>query len=81
MKTVMLAAAAVLSFGVSSAQAADSEDGGTIANTFFPTLPDVIATAPGQRPNGVAANPRNAPITAYRTDPSTDRAVNPPQLR
>jgi hypothetical protein len=77
MKTVMLAAVVVLSFGVGSAHAGDGEDGGTIADTFFTTLPGVIATAPGQRTNGVAANPHNAPTTAYRTD----RAVNLPQLR
>jgi hypothetical protein len=77
MKTLMLTAAAVLSFGVGSAHADSGDDGGTIANTFFTTLPGVIAIAPGQRPNGVAANQHNAPTTAYRTV----RAVNPPQLR
>lgn len=77
MKTLVLAAAAVLSFGVGSAYAENGEDGGTIANTLFTTLPGVIAVAPGERPNGVAANPHDAPTTAYRTV----RALNPPQLR
>ena len=76
MKTLMLAAAAVLSFGVGSAHA-DGEDGGTIANTFFTALPGVIAIAPGQQPDGVAAHPHDGPTTAYRTV----RALNPPQLR
>jgi hypothetical protein len=47
MKTLMLAAAAVLSFGVGSAHAHSGEDGGTIANTFFTTLPGIVAIAPG----------------------------------
>jgi hypothetical protein len=76
----MLAAAAVLSFGVGAAHADGDggEDGGIIANTNFTTLPGVVAIASGQRPNGVAANQYNAPATAYRTG---SRAVNPPQLR
>jgi hypothetical protein len=79
MKPLMLAAAAVPSFGVGSAHADGDggEDGGIIANTFFTTLPGVAAIASGQRPNGVAANQHDAPTTAYRTV----RAVNPPQLR
>jgi hypothetical protein len=77
MKAVMLAAAAVFSFGIGSSHAGDGEDGGNIANTFFTTLPGVIATASEQRPNELIAKPHNAPTTAYRTD----RAVNPPQLR
>ena len=77
MKTLMLAATAVLSFGIGSAHADNGEDGGTIANTFFTALPGVIAIAPGQEPNGVAAHPHDAPTTAYRTV----RALNPPQLR
>ena len=77
MKTLMLATAAIISFGVGSPHADNGDDGGTIANTFFTTLPGVIATAPGQRPNGVAANRRNAPTTAY----TATTAVNPQQLR
>ena len=78
MVKTLLAAAAVISFGASSAHAeSGGEDGGTIANTFFTTLPGEISTAPGARPNGAAANPRSAPTTAY----TTNRAVNPPQLR
>lgn len=78
MKTLMLAAAAVLSFGLGTAHADGGEDGGIIANTFFTTLPGVVAIASGQQPNGVAANQHNVPTTAYRTG---SRAVNPPQLR
>ena len=78
MKTLILAAATVLSFGVGFAHAADSgEDGGIIANTFFTTLPGVIAIAPGPQTDAVAANQHNAPAAAYRTV----RAVSPPQLR
>jgi hypothetical protein len=36
-----------LSFGVGSAHADSGEDGGTIANTLFTTLPGIVAIAPG----------------------------------
>jgi hypothetical protein len=39
MKTLMLATAAMISFGVGSPHADNGDDGGTIANTFFTTLP------------------------------------------
>lgn len=78
MKTAILATAAMLSLGVGSSYADNGEDAGNVANTLFTTLPGVITTALGQRPNGVvAANPQsgsrgvaelfNAPTTAVRT--------------
>lgn len=57
MKTMLLAAAAVLSLGVGAAYAEGDggEDGGTIPNTFFTELPGVQVQQ-GQQPNNVAAN-------------------------
>lgn len=59
MKTMLLAAAAVLSLGVGAAYAegegGGGEDGGTIPNTFFTELPGVDAQQ-GQQPNDVAVN-------------------------
>ena len=67
MRTLMLAAAVGLSFGVGFAHAGDGgEDGGTIPNTFFTELPSVDAQL-AEQPNNVAANQHNAPATAYRT--------------
>jgi hypothetical protein len=77
MKTLMLAAALSFGAGPAHADGDGGEDGGIIANTFFTTLPGVVAIASGQRPNGVAANQNNAPTRAFRTV----RSVNPPQLR
>ena len=50
MKTAILATAAMLSLGVGSSYADNGEDAGNVANTLFTTLPGVITTAPGQRP-------------------------------
>jgi hypothetical protein len=57
MRTMLLAAAAVLSLGVGAAYAdsGGGEDGGVIPNTFFSELPGVD-TQQGQQPNDVAAN-------------------------
>jgi hypothetical protein len=67
MRTLMLAAAAVLSFGGGFAHAGDGgDDGGTIPITFFTELSGVDAQL-GEQHNNVAANQHNAPATAYRT--------------
>ena len=68
MKTMMLAAAAVLSLGVGSAFANEG-DGGQVANTFFTELPGVIAQAPSQQvPSAVARNQTGgAPTAAFVT--------------
>jgi hypothetical protein len=69
MKTMMLAAAAVLSLGVGSAFANEG-DGGTVANTFFTQLPGVVAQAPSQQvPSAVARNQTGgAPTAAFITN-------------
>ena len=78
MKTMLLAAAAVLSLGVGAAYAegegGGGEDGGTIPNTFFTELPGVDAQQ-GQQPNDVAVN---AP--AAQTN-SAAMVVAPPSVR
>ena len=54
MRTMILAAAAIVSLGVSSAYAGGQ---GPQANTFFSELPGEIATAPVQQaPRAVATN-------------------------
>jgi hypothetical protein len=56
MKTMLLAAAAVLTLGVGAAYAdGGGEEGGTIPNTFFTELPGVDAQQ-GELPNDVAVN-------------------------
>ena len=54
MRTMLLAAAAVLSLGVGAAYA-DGDDGGMIPNTFFTELPGVDVQQ-GPQPNDVAVN-------------------------
>jgi hypothetical protein len=72
MKTMLLAAAAVLCLGMSAAYADGGDDeGGAIANTYFSELPGVVAVAPGQGPNNEAVN-------GYVAPPSTATAVIPP---
>ncbi len=68
MKTMLLAAAAVLCLGAGAAYADEGDDGGIIPNTYFNELPGVIATAPGMPPNNVSAN-------AYQTMPQSSAAT------
>lgn len=78
MKTMILATAAVLGIGIGAAYAGDGEDAGTIPNTFFSELPGVIATAPGEPANNVAAQDRfEAPVTAYGTQQNNTALVMP----
>jgi hypothetical protein len=57
MKTILLAASALLSLGVGVAYADGGDDeGGAVANTYFTELPGVVSTAPGAIPNDLAAN-------------------------
>lgn len=67
MKTMLLAAAAVLALGAGAAYAEGEggagEDGGTIPNTYFTELPGVDAQQ-GQQPNDVAANAPAAPTNS-----------------
>jgi hypothetical protein len=69
MKTMILAAAAILSIGMGSGSAFAASEGGTHANTFFTELPGVMAHAPVQTmPNSaVAANQNGAATGAYVT--------------
>jgi hypothetical protein len=63
MKTMIIAAAAALSFGVGSAYA-DSE-GGQVANTQFTELPGVVAQAPVQNAPAVATAQNGQAVHAY----------------
>ena len=66
MKTMMLAAAAVLSLGIGSAYADGGE--GPTADTFFTELPGVIARPQVQQaPSALAANQSGAPVNTYAT--------------
>jgi hypothetical protein len=66
MKTMILAAAAVLSFGIGAAYAGDGE--GPAANTLFTELPGVLAQAPVQQaPSAVATNQNGAVTHTYVT--------------
>ena len=67
MKTMFLAAAAVLSLGVGSAYA---NEGGVVANTLFTELPGVIAQAPVQNAPPVATAQNGGQVHVYSTQSS-----------
>ncbi len=64
MKTMFLAAAAALSLGIGSAYASE---GGQVANTFFTSLPGVIAQAPAQNAPAGATAQNGRAARAYVT--------------
>jgi len=68
MKTMLLAATAALSFGISAAYA-DGGDG-PIANTQFTELPRAIAHAPVQNAQAVATARNGQAIGTYVTNSS-----------
>ena len=63
MKTMFLAAAAALSLGVGAAYAGDGD--GTVANTYFTSLPGVVAQAPAQNAPSVATAQNGQAVHAY----------------
>ena len=75
MKTILLAASAMLCLGVGVAYADGGDDeGGAIANAYFTELPGVVSTAPGAIPNDVAVNGyQTTPQNGYQT---TTHAIN-----
>jgi hypothetical protein len=68
MKTMLLAAAAALSLGVSSAYADGGQ--GTLPNTYFTELPGVVAHAPVQNAPAVATARNGQAIQTYVTNSS-----------
>ncbi|HTI82533.1 MAG TPA: hypothetical protein VL614_18935 [Acetobacteraceae bacterium] len=62
MKTMILAAAVVLTFGAGAAYAGDGE--GPIPNTAFTEAPNVIAQAPGYYSNRAYAATQNGGSTS-----------------
>jgi hypothetical protein len=77
MKTIMLAAAAVVSLGIGSAYAGDGD--GPTADTFFTELPGVVAQPPVQKPaSALASNSQGAHINTYVTNRSTGTWLFPP---
>jgi hypothetical protein len=76
MKTMLLAAAAALSLGIGSAYAAS--EGGQVANTFFTSLPGVIAQAPVQNAPAVATAQNGQAARAYATQSSHGTWLFPP---
>jgi hypothetical protein len=67
-RALLLAAAAALSLGIGSAYAAS--EGGQVANTFFTSLPGVIAQAPVQTAPAVATAQNGQAVRAYATQSS-----------
>jgi hypothetical protein len=76
MKTMLLAAAAALSLGISAAYA-DGGDG-PIANTRFTELPRVIAQAPVQNAPAIATARNGQAIGTYVTNSSHGTWLFPP---
>ena len=68
MKTMFLAAAAILSIGIGSAFAAS--EGGSSADTLFTELPGVMAQAPAQNAPAVATAQNGQAVRAYVTQSS-----------
>ena len=75
MKTMFLAAASALSLGIGSAYASE---GGQVANTFFTSLPGVIAQAPVQNAPAVATAQNGQAARAYVTQSSHGTWLFPP---
>jgi hypothetical protein len=65
MKTMLLAAAAMLSIGIGSAFAAS--EGGSSADTLFTELPGVMAQAPVQNAPAVATARNGQAVQTYVT--------------
>ena len=65
MKTMFLAAAAALSLGVGAAYAGDGD--GTVANSYFTSLPGVIGQAPVQNAPVVATAQNGQAVHTYAT--------------
>jgi hypothetical protein len=76
MKTMFLAAAAALSLGIGSAYA-DGE-GGQVANTFFTSLPGVVAQLPVQNAPAVATAQNGQAVRTYVTQSSHGTWLFPP---
>ena len=75
MKTMLLAAAAALSLGIGFAYASE---GGQVANTFFTSLPGVIAQAPVQNATAVATAQNGQAVHAYVAQSSHGTWLFPP---
>jgi hypothetical protein len=75
MKTMLLAAAAALSLGVSAAYADGGQ--GTLPNTYFTELPGVIAQAPAQTAPAVATARNGQAIGAYVTTVTHSDSASP----
>jgi hypothetical protein len=76
MKTMLLAAAAALSFGVSAAYADGGQ--GTLPNTYFTELPGVIAQAPVQNAPSIATARNGQAIGTYVTNSNHGTWLFPP---
>jgi len=76
MKTMIIAAAAMLSFGAGSAYA-DSE-GGQIANTQFTEAPGFLAQAPVQNAPAIATAQNGQAIQTWVTQSSRGTWLFPP---
>ena len=77
MKTIILASAAVLGLGVTTAFA--ESEGGPAGNTYFTELPGVLAQAPVQQVTGaVAQGQMGAPLATFATTHSSQTWQAPP---
>ena len=77
MKTMIVAAASLLSISIGSAYAGEGQ--GTIPNTFFTELPGVVAQAPVQRaPHAATASQNAAPTHMYVSHSATGTWLFPP---
>ena len=76
MKTMMLAAAAVLTLGMGAAFASE---GGPVANTQFTEIPGVIAQSPVQNAPSVATAQSGQPMQVYATQSSHGTWLFAPQ--
>ena len=77
MKTMMLAAAAVLSLGMGAAYA--ESEGGPVANTQFTEMPGFMAYAPAQDVPATATAQNAKPVYVYGTQSSHGTWLFAPQ--
>jgi hypothetical protein len=66
MKTMLRVALAVASIGIITPAFADSE-GGAVANSYFTSIPEVVAQAPAQNVPAVAATQNGQSVQVYAT--------------
>jgi hypothetical protein len=78
MKTMLLLRAAIAALSIANISTAYASEGGQVANTFFTSLPGVIAQAPVQNAPAVATARNGQAVQTYVTQSSHGTWLFPP---